>query len=862
MKRPIIVLTILFILLSFVYYSVDKQNQTFADNFTAYDYIKRNQGYARPYIKEKFPQIKVDKKDPKIRIYDPNLDMKNGYTLLTYAFYKKDVSFTKMLVNEKKADIHKRDKLGNSVITILLGHEKYDLASDIMKQYKIVVTKEEIHKYLNTASNKDATRKWAQEHKIIGYDEKLINKRFSRLDGDKQLEIILSDTKVYQKNIDLYKARLFSQNLETFFDAYNKAPFLFTQKDKLSIFNRIVSDSKHFDANAKFLKLVIHTNIKISKQQAQELKNDFLNDTRHKRSSQRQLSLYLYQLYPEIFDKDKELSNAIYDVWPDFAQILINDGAKDTSSYKRLNAYDKSRIEMMKVLIDAGYGFSKKQYKIYHDSLLKNGSYYYQFIPQDKQYLALTSNETYIFAVKINNKTHTLKMQRLDSKLHEQWSKDLPGHYNNNYANRVLGLYSFSNKLLLVEQKVLNRSVRTKLTVFTEDGTKIKEHAMRGEFSKAVFSNHQFFIKTTGEEKYFDKDISLIKAYTKKERLLQKRKKFYRHDLEIRTKFLPEKTFNLSYYRNDDVTRLYVDNINSKDPISIILAKKDHVVLDITQTKDANYVISQTLTTSTIQKLTRDYGEYGFHYIKKKEDKSISDMKHVVKTLHVENNHTIIVGQNNKLPSLEIFDATKKKVIDKSYKFSFLRGHITGVKKLKNKDILIVGRLYEKYNYKKVFTARLDAKGIPKWSRIYDKFRFIDNILLEGDTFISLADDEPVKFSLSDGEVQTSYKELEDSRAITTMSSGLLFAIANKKSKKSSYSKKIYQPFVYCYSKDRKSYTKTRVSEEGSYLDDIYTKDDKVYAILNLPKEQTTANTNQIIINIDKKCQINYKWNN
>lgn len=323
---------------------------------------------------------------------------------------------------------------------------------------------------------------------------------------------------------------------------------------------------------------------------------------------------------------------------------------------------------------------------------------------------------------------------------------------------------------------------------------------------------------------------------------------------------MQDKSVVLNYYSRGDVSKLHVDLQDTNTTQTIDLAKKDSVVLDITQTKNANYIIVQTLTSSKIKKLNLDYGEFGFHYIKESKEKSVSSMKHITSEVKLKNGNSLVVGQNDLKPTLEIFDTTGKKLLGKSYQFSYMNGHITAVKELENGDIVIIGRIYQNYNYRKVFTALLNQKGEPKWSRVYDDYRYIDNIELSQDnSFISLADYFPIKISLKDGVILKKYKEIENADGITMTPSGYIYAVGNEKVKRYS-SSKIYIPIIYCYTKDAESVKKSVVGEEGSYISNISSDGEDVYAEFEFPENEGSLSSNKIITRITNECKLEYKW--
>lgn len=944
MKKNIIIFIILSIVTSVAIYAYFKN---VADNFTAYDYIKQEKdGYDSVFVKERFKDIEIDY-NPVYSKFDPNLIMDNGYTLLTYAAYKKDFDFMDMLIDYKKADVHKKDKNGNSILTILIKQKKYEKASYYMSNYNMKLTKDEREKFLKSIEKFDENAlPWCLEHNI-------------------PFEGVVSN-----EIINIFKKNYLKLPLDEISDSYEKIRNIFNDADRRVIYDSIVSTDDNLETYHKLLSMILKDGVTISATTMKSKKNNYLNIEYRYVLSKLSILAYFYEANSSLFNADdrlrifkflieygakyeehKELlaailkdgvevkqddksweyylrevisnnqinnmqvllkyaplsqklkdeliyiaiddwskdmtmflleqnlkigdkdvlSDVILHGWTSIAQILINEGEKVNKPIPKYTlGYLDGSLELFKVLYDNNYPFTKAQYEELPKIIKSQGSFYFNYALQDKIYLALTSDSNdSVYAARLDNQKHKISIEKLTSELKEEWSYELPSKAYQNAINNVAGLYYFFDNLILIQNKLELRKKKTILTKININSKKTKEIQLDGVFKKIVFSESKFLIETEQVTKVYDKNIDEIKEkkiylsdeFNTTKRYKREFKELYRNDRNIRTKYLQNKSVVLNYYSSGDVSKLHVDLQDTNTTKIIDLAKKDTVVLDITQTKNANYIIAQTLSSSKIKKLTLDYGEFGYHYIKQsKEENSISSMKHITSEIKLKNGNSIVVGQNDLKPTLEIFDTTGKKLLGKSYQFSYMNGHITTVKELGNNDIVIVGRIYQKDNFRKVFAALLNEKGEPKWSRIYDDYSYIDNIELSKDnSFVSLANYSPLKLSLKDGSVLKKYKEIIGADNITMTPSGYIYAVGKEKPKRYT-SSDVYLPIIYCYSKNAESLKKSIVGDEEYSISNIYSEGEDVYAEFEFLKTEGSLSSNKIITRITKECKLQHKW--
>jgi len=856
---PALVVTTLVLLLLFIGRSNDRSAQK--KECDAYDYITQKKGCTTEAVQKRYPNITLNTEDPKKSLYDPDLELENGYTLLTYATEKGNMEFAQLLIGDKKADVNKRDDRGNSILTIFLRQKKYRKASFVFEELKVTLTKDERMALAKQAKKDPEAQAWAEDHDIIIKDDTTLNKEFYHQPLYRQIEIIQSDVNLSKKNITLLRETFANGSLYDIYEYYEQAAHLLGPQERMKIFEKIISDSESFNDFQTLMDALISDGITLSTAQAQNIRQQVMHDRWYHAEPKNRLFLYLYEQHPDIFDKDTALREAMEAEWLDAVQILIDDGAKDQTYYKTLKP-DKYKTPLVALLSDNGYHFSKEQWARYNKNIKDYGPGYYQYLQEEQEYLALAADPDALYIAELDHKSNRLDIQKQDGSGKQIYKKTLEGRHNHNSVNRLFGLYTFGGKLLLVEQKVQERALKTVITVLDKEASLLKRLTFDGKYRRIVFSPSHFFVETSKERGCFDSSIEPVKRCLPAERHLQKEEDLFNRD-RTKVKELQDKTLRLNYYDQDHLTRLYIDPLDGQSSVHDLL-KEEEIAVDIAQTQDANFLLVKTIKGTELVKMNRDFGVDGYHYVtsadKDDEESKLSTMEHIAKTIILKDKSVLVIGKKMQLPTLERYGMDKSMNLDISYRFAYLRGHISDAKELDSGDILIIGRLYENYNIRKVFTALLTPEGRPRWSRVYDAYHYIDDIILEEDgTFMTLADYTPLKLSLKDGSLIRQYKEIPDADEIVHDGTAL-YAIGNRPLNKNSRAKKLYQPILYCYSKDGERFTRQLVGRSGYYIRDIYSEDGTIYAYLELPKEEHTLDADTLIVQITPECKVDYKW--
>jgi len=820
------------------------------NQLTLYEAIKQNKDASKLDSKKDERLIEKLQRFKK----DPNLFLENGYTLLTYAAYKKNFKFIDKLLKNKKVDLNKRDKHGNSILTILLQQQDYRRASIMMEYSDITFNDNERKDFVKSLKKDDLKAiKWCIKRSIPLDGSTVVNDYFSKAKFDVQLGLIYLDPKLSQDNIKLFRKRYAGRDLDEIAESYERVQHLLTHEDKKIIFDKIMQDNN--DYYGKLVKYVLDDSIKIPESLAKKLNEKYIStDTYVRDDFAKAIFFHLYKHNRNIFDKINLTHYALSHHWPDVLQMLINDGVRDENEYKELMPNWES-VETLKVLIDNGYEPRKNQSTIFHNAMLKSEAYY-KYILQNNIYIALASDGTNLFVASLNNKTNKLTIFKLDDQQNKQWEHTFDQKYYINSVNNIVGLYYFHDKLMLIQKALIGADKKTKLIILSKDGKKIKTLELNGEYISAVFLKDNFFVQTYRDIKKYDAKINPIEIDYVQELFRRKNLKSD-SDKTVVTKYLPDKTIRLSYNSYEDSSKLYIKKAKDNKSYVLKLADKKELVTDVAETKQANFILVQTPQKSSIVKLTPDYGIWGYRYIDKEEKENISSMDFVSQKLKLKNGNIVIVGKNNNLPTLEIYNKNKKKIVDKSYKFSYMRGHINNIEELENSDLLVVGRIYQNYNFKKVFVALLDSKATPKWSRIYHEVKYIDNIAIDSNSsFITLMDYNPVSVSLKDGHIIKKYKEIEDADELAISKSGQITVLANKKTKR----KRVYKPSIYCFDKNSDTMKKNIVGSEGEFIKNIYTNNKGVFAKLKLQEGHGSMKSDTILTKITDSCELKRKW--
>jgi hypothetical protein len=261
----------------------------------------------------------------------------------------------------------------------------------------------------------------------------------------------------------------------------------------------------------------------------------------------------------------------------------------------------------------------------------------------------------------------------------------------------------------------------------------------------------------------------------------------------------------------------------------------------VARSRTRDLVTGWTQSLNENSKTVEEKGE--FHFITKPRDMN-----------GLKKGGFAVVGKYNDLPCIELLDKDGKIRKHKTFQFEYLNGHINTVKELVNGNILVVGHLYEEYNYWKTFSALLDADANPIWSRIYDDYDSMRDIELEEDGFLSVVSSSKiVKFSYTDGEVLKTYNIGKGLEQIAINSNGRIVGIGvlEKGEKKN----KTVSPLLYCLNSDR---TRVQVVLSGG-------KKDKISTISSLGKNifvsyeygtDGSAYGNTIFAKVDENCQI------
>ena len=865
MKRIVIAFAVLFLFAIMIYYSDNKAHKHVIDKCTAYDYITQKQGCRSEAVAKKFPDIILNTKDPKKSVYDPNRDLKNGYTLLTYAIYRKNYKFAQQLINNPKTDLRKRDKLGNSILTLLLQQKKYDKASYVYETLGVRLTDKERRlfvKHLQSDRKKGDERgtEWAREHDILIESDELVNWKFADLETDEQTEYVAKGVKLTPKNIEIFRKNFADQPLSYIYSDYDSVKHLLSQKERKIILHKILNkDIRDYD---ELLKSLLNDGINLNVAYVNKLLSRPYDDYENiENKTAEYLVFYLYHNCPNAFRLNEDLVYALRLGWYDLIQSYINNGAVDTHEYKTFNIEDSKDAHVMQMLLDNGYSFTKEQHAQYQHFVDKKWIYEPQLLRSEKKPLLIVADGAgYLLAV-LNTQTHQLTLQKYNEMQQLISAHPIKGKFYDNKANHLIGLYPLGENLLLLHRRIQDRSVKTVLTVLSKGGEILKSSVIDGDYKKILFQNNGIVVQTEQIKLFFDKMLNKTAPFNIPQRSLQART-LSNDDDNVWTKYLADKTLRLDFKSWNDKSILYIDPVAEKKPVKLILTKQQNRVLDIAQSKDAAFLLEQQGTKRFVVKLDSDFGNKGYHYIYKKQETKQdfpykSSMDTIKQTLRLKNNGYAVVGKTNQMPSVEIYDDSGKQLAAKAYDFGYLRGHISNVLELESGDLLIVGRLYESLNVRKSFSALLNANGNPKWSRIYHDFGYLDHpSLVDKKSFLALAYYTPTKFSLTDGAIEERYKEAPYAQEMLVGKAGRLYLIGNKTIREDQK----YEPVIYCYSDDKKSYTKKVLDTGNFYIKNLYQKDDALHAWYKQPKTESSLASNLLDIEITPQCEVDYTW--
>jgi hypothetical protein len=193
--------------------------------------------------------------------------------------------------------------------------------------------------------------------------------------------------------------------------------------------------------------------------------------------------------------------------------------------------------------------------------------------------------------------------------------------------------------------------------------------------------------------------------------------------------------------------------------------------------------------------------------------------------------------------------------------FGFADSRINDMQILTNGNLLIVGHLYQEYDYFRTFAALLDGDGNQIWSRIYQDMESLKSTLLESEEsqFLAVVDGKHIaKFSLEDGAL---IDRLHDAEGITNLyrsPNGDIVGMGNEKIDSEAYID--WQPVLYCISKDAPDIRKSRVSDTGDIIRAISSWNGGLVAAVSRGKHSSTQ-TNLMLARIDTNtCTLNYDW--
>lgn len=866
MKKLLFTIAGLFILAFMIY----KNNETYehaVDKCNAYDYITQKKGCRSETIAQKFPDIKLNTKDPKKSVYDPNLDLPNGYTLLTYAIYKKDYKFAQKLLDNPKIDPHKRDQLGNSILTLLLRQKKYEKADYVYDTLGVRLTEKERRLFAQQLQ-KDRKKgdykgtDWANSHDILIKSDELVNWQFPKMTTDTQISYIKRGAKLSPENTALFRKNFIDESLYTITDNYNDVKHLLSGKERILILQKVLDEE--LNDYLSLIKSLLKDGINLDVADVNKMilqVYDYLQYQNHETPAAAYLLFYLYHNYPQAFKFNRDLEYAIDERWYDLVQSYINNGAVDTKNYKTLTIYFKKDAHLMNLLVDNGYVFTKKQHAQYKKNF-KNKEWIRdpQLLRSEVKPLLIAADGTGYQLVVLNTQTHQLTLQRYNEMQQLVSTHNIKGEFYDNKANHLIALYPLGQHLMLVHRRIQDRSVKTVLSILTQEGDIFKNIVIDGDYEKILFENNGFVVQTEQKKLFFDNMFNETDPFDITKRPLQSRHGSHEND-NVWTKYFKDKTLRLDYTW-DKESILYLDPVTEKKPAKLILEKRQKRVLDIAQSKDAVYLLEQHKAKYFVVKLESDFAKTGYHYIKeqdmtKQEFPYKSSLDTIKQALKLKNNGYAVVGKINQMPALELYDATGKQLAAKAYDFGYLRGHISNVVELESGDLLIVGRLYERKNVRKSFSALLDAKGDPKWSRIYHDFGYLDHpSIVNNKSFLALAYYTPTKFSLADGAIEKRYKEAPYAQEMLVSDTGRLYLIGNKTIRED----KKYEPVIYCYDSDKKSYTKKVLDTGNYYIKNLYQKEGAIHALYEQPRAEASLTSNLLDIEITPQCEVDYTW--
>nr|WP_320136869.1 hypothetical protein [uncultured Amphritea sp.] len=228
------------------------------------------------------------------------------------------------------------------------------------------------------------------------------------------------------------------------------------------------------------------------------------------------------------------------------------------------------------------------------------------------------------------------------------------------------------------------------------------------------------------------------------------------------------------------------------------------------------------------------------------------------------NGNIYAIGNHNNDAAYEVLNDKGDLLGHYEMNFGYARSRINKLQPLADGRLLVIGHLYQHFNFFRTYAALLTPQGEPIWSRVYHHMDSMNGLLIDeaNNLFYSIDGAHSIaKLSLEDGSIMQQLTTPEGLTQLYRTSQGRIVGFGEKElSYGSGRNDKAIQHFLYCLSPDETTFNAEIIGEpDDSLLSAEPWEDGLVVAYIK--DNEGSVNSNAMLARINAEtCQISFDW--
>ncbi|RTE66763.1 hypothetical protein EH243_03920 [Amphritea opalescens] len=228
------------------------------------------------------------------------------------------------------------------------------------------------------------------------------------------------------------------------------------------------------------------------------------------------------------------------------------------------------------------------------------------------------------------------------------------------------------------------------------------------------------------------------------------------------------------------------------------------------------------------------------------------------------NGNIYAIGNHNNDAAYEVLNNKGDLLGHYEMNFGYARSRINKLQPLADGRLLIIGHLYQHFNFFRTYAALLTPQGEPIWSRVYQQMDSMNGLLIDeaNHLFYSIDGAHSIaKLSLEDGTIMQQLTTPEGLTQLYRTSQGRIVGFGEKTlNYGSGRQDKTTQPFLYCLAPDETTFSTKMVGEPGDNLLSAEPWEDGLVAAY-IKDNEGSVSSNAIFARINAEtCQISFDW--